>query len=88
MQTTGGDLKLFVLDNGVGIDPRPMGKLLGLFEKLDPWSEGTGIGLALVRRIVEAHGGRIKAESGGTGHGACFRFTLAGTRRGQRKEAP
>jgi signal transduction histidine kinase len=82
------DLELFVRDNGVGIDPRHIGKLFGLFEKLDPKSEGTGIGLALVKRIVEAHGGRIKAESGGTGHGACFRFTLAGTRRGQRKEAP
>jgi len=68
---------LFVRDNGIGIDPRHQPKLFGLFEKLDPASEGTGIGLALARRIVEAHGGRIWVESEGLGKGATFRFTLA-----------
>lgn len=77
---------LFVRDNGIGIDSRHVSKLFGLFEKLDPKSEGTGIGLALVRRIVEVHGGRIWVESGGLGHGACFRFTLPGTRRHTEKE--
>lgn len=74
-------LVLFVRDNGIGIDPRHHGKLFGLFEKLHPGTPGTGIGLALVKRIVEVHGGRIWAESGGAGQGTVFRFTLARLRR-------
>ena len=88
VETSGAEVEIIVQDNGVGIDPRHLGKLFGLFEKLDPKSEGTGIGLALVRRIVEAHGGSIRAESGGLGQGARFRFTLAGTKRGASKDAP
>ena len=70
---------IFVRDNGIGIDPRHHAKLFGLFEKLDPHGEGTGIGLALVKRIVEVHGGKIWAESAGIGKGSTFRFTLSGT---------
>ena len=66
----------FVRDNGRGIEPRFLEKVFDLFEKLDPAVEGTGVGLALVRRIVEAHGGRVWAESDGPGHGATFCFTL------------
>jgi len=77
-EESGGETVLFVRDNGKGIDPRHSGKLFGLFEKLDPGSEGTGIGLALVKRIVEVHGGRIWVASEGLGHGSTFRFTLAG----------
>lgn len=66
----------FVLDNGVGIDPRYHETVFGLFNKLDARTEGTGIGLALVRRIVEVHGGRIWVESEGPGHGSAFCFTL------------
>jgi len=66
----------FVRDNGVGIDPRYHEKVFGLFDKLDPRSEGTGIGLALVKRIIEVHGGRVWVESVGLGHGATFCFTL------------
>ena len=72
----GDERVFFVRDNGRGIEPRFLEKVFDLFEKLDPAVEGTGVGLALVRRIVEAHGGRAWAESDGLGHGATFCFTL------------
>ena len=75
----GGEIFLFVRDNGMGIDLRHQSKLFGLFEKLDPHSPGSGMGLAIARRIVEAHGGKILARSDGPGLGATFRFTLAKT---------
>jgi signal transduction histidine kinase len=68
--------EFFVRDNGQGIEPRFLERVFGLFEKLDAGAEGTGVGLALVRRIVEAHGGRVWAESEGPGKGATFFFTL------------
>lgn len=67
---------LYVKDNGMGIDPRHLGKLFNLFEKLDPSSDGTGVGLALVKRIIETHSGKIWVESDGPGRGAAFYFTL------------
>jgi signal transduction histidine kinase len=66
---------VFVCDNGSGIDPRYHERVFGLFDKLDPKSEGTGLGLALVKRIIEVHGGRIWVESE-LGTGATFLFTL------------
>jgi len=66
----------FVRDNGMGIDPRFQEKVFGLFEKLDPHTEGSGLGLALVKRIVELYHGIIWLESQGVGEGTCFRFTL------------
>jgi signal transduction histidine kinase len=73
-----GEPVFFVRDNGIGIEPRNTAKIFGLFEKIDGAMEGTGIGLALVKRIMEVHGGIIWAESEGPGQGACFRFTLPG----------
>jgi PAS domain S-box-containing protein len=65
----------FVRDNGVGIDLKFKDRIFGLFDKLDPHTEGTGIGLALVKRIIEFHGGRIWVESE-VGKGSTFYFTI------------
>ncbi len=76
MREEGGEKIFFVQDNGIGIEPRYLSKIFGLFEKLDGRSEGTGIGLAIVKRIIEFHGGRIWAESEGPGKGTTICFTL------------
>lgn len=72
----GGHIVLYVRDNGSGIDPRYHDKVFGLFEKLDNKTEGTGIGLALIKRIVEIHQGSVWFTSEGEGKGTTFYFTL------------
>lgn len=74
----GDEVLCWVRDNGSGIDRRFHERIFGLFEKLDPQAEGSGIGLAVAKRIVEVHGGRIWVESEGAGTGSSFYFTLPG----------
>ena len=65
----------FVKDNGIGIEPQHHERVFGLFNKLDPNTEGTGVGLAIVKRIIEVHKGRVWIESN-VNEGATFFFTL------------
>ena len=63
-------------DNGIGIEPQYHDRVFGLFQQLDGKTPGTGMGLALVKRIVEGHGGSIWVESEGAGCGCYFCFEL------------
>ncbi|HEV2813478.1 MAG TPA: ATP-binding protein [Solirubrobacteraceae bacterium] len=75
--SSGGEWRIAVADNGIGVDPAQADAIFKMFGRLHPVEEypGTGIGLALVKRIVERHGGRIWVESGPAG-GSVFVFTL------------
>jgi signal transduction histidine kinase len=64
-----------VRDNGVGVDPDESTRIFGMFSRVDSEANGVGIGLAVCRRVVEAHGGRIWVERP-EGGGSAFRFTL------------
>ena len=70
-----GKAVLFVRDNGIGIHPQFQGKVFDIFNKLDSQTEGIGIGLTLVKRIIEAHNGRVWLTSTGEGTGSTFYFT-------------
>ena len=67
-----------ITDNGIGIDPGQTDRLFKVFQRLHTRSkyEGTGVGLAVCRKIIERHGGSISVESEGEGTGTTFRFTL------------
>ena len=79
-ERTGDDLCVSVADTGIGIKPDDQSRLFTEFEQLDSgydrMHQGTGLGLALTRKFVELHGGRIWVESEGEGKGSTFRFTL------------
>jgi PAS domain S-box-containing protein len=72
----GSETTYYVRDNGIGIMPPYQERIFDLFDQLNQNIDGSGIGLALAKRIVEVHGGRIWCESEGTGHGSTFCFTI------------
>lgn len=76
MEGNGNQIVFYVADNGIGVEPAYHQKIFGMFEKLDSAVPGSGLGLALVKRIVQLHHGEIHIESSGTGQGSRFRFTL------------
>lgn len=76
LRQDGDQQVFFVQDNGPGIDPRYHDNVFGLFNRLDTSTSGTGVGLALVKRIVETHGGKVWVESDGLGNGSTFCFTV------------
>ncbi len=71
-----GDPTFFVRDNGIGIDPQHAQRIFALFAQLDPQSPGCGIGLPMIKKIVELYQGKVWFESEGKDKGCCFYFTL------------
>ena len=74
-ETVGSEVRIFVEDNGPGIPEEFQEKIFGLFHRLDAGQEGTGVGLAIVRRIMDVHGGRAWVESK-VGEGSTFWLAL------------
>ncbi|MGD9343053.1 MAG: PAS domain-containing sensor histidine kinase [Desulfuromonadales bacterium] len=72
----GTETVFYIKDTGIGIDPQHFDSIFELFWRHDKKTDGHGVGLAIARRIIEAHGGRLWVESEGEGTGSCFCFTL------------
>ena len=72
----GQEVVFYVRDNGLGIAPEHSERIFNLFSQLNPGSDGSGLGLALVKKIVSIYQGRIWVASEGKGKGSCFYFTL------------
>ena len=74
------EIEISVIDNGIGVKPEDQERIFNAFEQADSsftkHFEGTGLGLALTKKLVELHGGRIWVESEGKGKGSTFTFTL------------
>ena len=80
----GAETVFFVRDNGMGIAHAHQRRIFALFERLDHGLDGTGIGLTIVKRVVEAHRGRVWVESEGEGRGSTLCFTLPAGRQAPR----
>ena len=80
-----GEVVVRVIDQGIGIDPPMLRRVFEMFSQasqtVNRAQGGLGIGLALVRGLVDLHGGRVTAESAGPGRGSCFTVTLPATER-------
>ncbi|MBN1909763.1 MAG: GHKL domain-containing protein, partial [Pirellulales bacterium] len=75
-RTIDNEVVCLVHDNGVGVEPRYHQRIFGLFDKLSRDTEGSGVGLAMIKRIVEVHDGRVWVESEGEGRGSTFGFAI------------
>ena len=74
--SNGEEVVCYVSDNGIGVEERFHDRIFGLFQTLGAEGSGTGVGLALAKKIVDLHGGRLWVESTGHGSGARFCFSL------------
>jgi signal transduction histidine kinase len=72
----GGVFRAWAQDNGIGIEPRFHTRVFDLFEQLDPTAEGSGVGLALAKRIIEFHHGKIWVTSHGKNRGTTFCLSI------------